>query len=628
MRLAELRRGWMLIIGVFLLFMLAGLFSAKNGRKTASRTTSGGTSWLSSNWLSFSQNTDTITKHPITTLMKDAKVAFTKHLARQSKTLPEAVAEYKSRYGRDPPRGFDHWWEFAKERDFKLVDEFDAIDEDLAPFWTLSGEELRRRTYLLGHLPSITLVRIQDGNVSDVPIDKAYVDTELGYRSRGFRELLENFLDKLPNMDLAINAKAEGRVLVPWEHLQFPNFTLQDTSDDMKRMLDGFTPDWEGLGGVWEAYRYTCPPGTPARQLYGSYRDPNVGKPNAHLGNSQVSDDPFAFVKSVDDESDFCENPWAHYAQGHFFSDWRTIPVLSPVFSPSKAKGFADIRIPSHYYLGPSASYTYAYDRVTEHVHVNEIDDMEVPWDRKRDIIFWRGATTGGGSTPPGFTPAYQRHRFVRMAHDSAASNVTIVHALPSRPDTFISTTVPAQEINNDIMDAAFVSAVGEYPGGEEELRKVHRFAASVPLGKHWSYKYLIDLDGMSYSARFMAFLASDSAVLKSTVYKEFFSDWIQPWLHYIPVSSTYSEIYNIHAYFSGPSASTMAAANVAVPRTADWEAVKQERDAQLRQIAKAGKQWKQTIGRRADMEVYVYRLCLEYARLNADDRDAMSFVL
>ena len=79
--------------------------------------------------------------------MEDAKDAFAKRLARQSKTLPEAVAEYKRRYGRDPPRGFDDWWAFTQENDFKLVDEFDAIVEDLAPFWELSGEELRRRTF-------------------------------------------------------------------------------------------------------------------------------------------------------------------------------------------------------------------------------------------------------------------------------------------------------------------------------------------------------------------------------------------------------------------------------------------------------------------------------------------------
>ena len=73
--------------------------------------------------------------------------------------------------------------------------------------------------------------------------------------------------------------------------------------------------------------------------------------------------------------------------------------------------------------------------------------------------------------------------------------------------------------------------------------------------------------------------------------------------LHYIPLSSSYAEIYNIHAYFSGPSVSTMDVANVTVRRMADWEAVKAERDTQLRQIARAGKQWKQTMGRTVDLE-------------------------
>jgi len=31
-------------------------------------------------------------------------------------------------------------------------------------------------------------------------------------------------------MDFPINALAEGRVLVPWEHRMYPNTTLQDTS--------------------------------------------------------------------------------------------------------------------------------------------------------------------------------------------------------------------------------------------------------------------------------------------------------------------------------------------------------------------------------------------------------------
>ena len=300
----------------------------------------------------------------------------------------------------------------------------------------------------MGHLPSIDLVRIQDGKVSAVSIDKGYADKELGHRSLGFRSLLAKFRDKVhaglgchPGNDVdsvcscptwtwrstqrqKVGFLSLGSICnSPTSHYKtllvctlriaclFAHIWAH--AGDLSTVLDGFTPDWRGQGNVWDAYRRTCPPGTPARRLYSSYRDSNIQKPKALLGKSQGSDEAFAFVKTVDDDYDFCENPWAHYSQGHFFSDWRTISVLSPVLSPSKPKGFADIRIPSHYYQGGSSRYTYAYDPVTR--GVKEIDDMEVPWDQKRDLIFWRGATTGGGSTPPGFTPTYQRHRYLSL---------------------------------------------------------------------------------------------------------------------------------------------------------------------------------------------------------------------
>ncbi|KAF8838709.1 glycosyltransferase family 90 protein [Paxillus ammoniavirescens] len=625
------RRRWIFLGCVFLSFMLAGFFA---GRRDHSSTdvdeSKSRTTWfsVSSKWLPFTRSTGpgVITEHPIPKLMADAEDKFRKLLEKQSKTLPEAVAEYKRRYRRDPPRGFDEWWQFAKDNNVKLVDEFDAIVEDLEPFWALSGEEMRRRAYQAGQLPSIDLVRIQDGEVIDVKIEKAFKDTERGHRSLGLRRLLEKIRRKLPNMDFPVNAKAEGRVLVPWAHQKYPNITLQDSSGGVTSMVGEFTPDWSDQGSVWDAYRRTCPPDTAARQLYSSYRNPNVDQPKALLGPSSGSRDRFFFAETVDDSFDFCQNPWAHYTQGHFFSDWRTIPVLYPVFSPAKARGFGDIRIPSHYYHGQNLRYTYGFD--PKNREPKEIDDMEVPWDEKSDEIFWRGATTGGGNTPPGFSPSYQRHRFLRMAHEGSSANYTVIHASPSIPGNFISTTVPAKDLNNNIMDVAFVSAVGNYPGGVGELMRFHRFADSVPLGEHWSYKYLLDLDGMGYSGRFMALMASDSVPIKSTVYKEYFTDWLQPWLHYIPLSSSYSEIYNIHAYFSGPSASTIEIANATSPTTNDWRARKKEGDDQLRRIARAGKQWKKTIGRTADMEAYVYRLCLEYGRLWADDRDAMSFVL
>ena len=117
----------------------------------------------------------------------------------------------------------------------------------------------------------------------------------------------------------------------------------------------------------------------------------------------------------------------------------------------------------------------------------------------------------------------------------SDKSNATRVVIFPdpaSSTSNYVAATVPLAKLNEEIMDAAFVKAVASesYPGGQEALERDHRFGETVPLGKHWTYKYLVDMDGMSYSGRFLSFLASDSVPLKSTVYEEYFSDWIQPW--------------------------------------------------------------------------------------------------
>jgi hypothetical protein len=103
-------------------------------------------SWASS---SLSQAPDTT--HPITAMMQEAQEKFRNLMSRQSKTLNQAVAEYKKRYGRPPPKGFDDWYKFATENNVKIIDEYDSLVKDLEPFWALSGEELRRRAIQVRH---------------------------------------------------------------------------------------------------------------------------------------------------------------------------------------------------------------------------------------------------------------------------------------------------------------------------------------------------------------------------------------------------------------------------------------------------------------------------------------------
>lgn len=87
-----------------------------------------------------------INEHPIPNLMDTAEDKYRAKLKKQSKTLVEAVTEYKRRYKRNPPKGFDEWWAFAETNGLKMVDEYDGLMSDLEPFWGLSGEEIRRRT--------------------------------------------------------------------------------------------------------------------------------------------------------------------------------------------------------------------------------------------------------------------------------------------------------------------------------------------------------------------------------------------------------------------------------------------------------------------------------------------------
>jgi hypothetical protein len=118
------------------------------------------------------------------------------------------------------------------------------------------------------------------------------------------------------------------------------------------------------------------------------------------------------------------------------------------------------------------------------------------------------------------------------MASSTSDFNRTIVFADPPTSTNYVYASVPIASLNQEIMDVAFVSSVGSdpYPGGLGQQVLDHRFDDAAILSDYWAHKYILDLDGMSYSGKFFAFLGSDSVVIKSSVYQEFFSDWIQPW--------------------------------------------------------------------------------------------------
>jgi len=155
-------------------------------------------------------------------------------------------------------------------------------------------------------------------------------------------------------------------------------------------------------------------------------------------------------------------------------------------------------------------------------------------------------------------------------------------------------------------MDAGFVSLIG--CGVLRTCRSLelgdYRKVPVDPPSVRRMFKMLIDVDGMGFSSRFLYLLGLGSAVVKNTIYVEYYSDWLTPWYHYLPLSDHYSEIWNLWAYFLGHKLKN------------DPSAHDRKGARQLQEIATQSDEWRSTVGRTIDMELYIWRLMLEWSRL------------
>jgi Glycosyl transferase family 90 len=135
-----------------------------------------------------------------------------------------------------------------------------------------------------------------------------------------------------------------------------------------------------------------------------------------------------------------------------------------------------------------------------------------------------------------------------------------------------------------------------------------------IHMGRQFDYKYLPDIDGNSFSGRYRAFVMSTSVPIKATIYREWHDSRLVAWKHFVPMDNRFGDFYGIMEYFLGFEG---AEGGKAVPG----------HDAAAEKIALTGKEWAERVLRKEDMQVYVLRLLLEYARICDDNRDMLGFV-
>lgn len=98
--------------------------------------------------------------------------------------------------------------------------------------------------------------------------------------------------------------------------------------------------------------------------------------------------------------------------------------------------------------------------------------------------------------------------------------------------------------------------------------------------------------------------MSSNSLVFKATIYPEWFTDRIQPWVHYVPIHVDYSDLYDAFVFFRGDLRGDG------------------NHDAFAKKIAMEGKKWVETYWRDEDATAYMFRLVLSCVHLRRDADD------
>ncbi|KLU90873.1 hypothetical protein MAPG_09398 [Magnaporthiopsis poae ATCC 64411] len=585
--------------------------------------------------------------HPIDRLMRDADARFDTMLSHESRSIGEAAARYRERRGRHPPPGFDVWYDYARANHAVVVEEFwDQIYHDLEPYWALDPRQIRKeaRNYEIA-------INVRNGSASS---------SSDWFWTLIWVNMLQHIEQLLPDMDIPLNAMDEPRIVTPWEQMNeymaeaaktrklfdpkvavktFESLPVDDHKPDRTAMAEA--KQWERSGSYWDIARRGCHPDSPARKtpsLSSFDHQPDIESINAapHMYRGFVSNTTLATSP--------CHQPDLRGLHGSFIEplSLASTKTLFPLFGGSKLGINNEILMPPPMYWSRD-----------DRFETGQGSAADTPWNTKDSRAFWRGVATGGQSRENNWR-GFQRHRFVamnnatqlRFAEDDKRKKTAAGkqnfdsssrgHSSQTlRPEPWAGNFAAPDEGYG--LAAQADGWLGEWTAGwsdtaftdlncrpeAEPHNQCHytspyfAIADGVALDAMFSHKYLPDVDGNSFSGRYLSFLRSTSLPVKATMFREWHDSRLVAWRHFVPMDPRMGDWHAIMEYFVGYAGQQ------------DGEGGRQAfgHDAQAEKMAMAGREWAARVLRREDMLVYVLRLLLEYARISDERRERMGFV-
>ncbi|KAJ5038563.1 hypothetical protein J3E74DRAFT_423544 [Bipolaris maydis] len=479
---------------------------------------------------------------------------------------------------------------FAVNRNSIVIDDYDNIEQDLAPFSSFNPDDLRLRTAtVLATRQAVGGIRIRDGNV------EVFENVEEAYRETmdSVAAMIQKFAEFLPDMDLAINLQDESRVAVPYERLQDALDNPQPYPvSDSTRSAKGFSADradkWLHINRVrTDPHFFENAQTKPVFETYGSIAcSPDSRARKERHWNTKTfchtctqDHSVGAFVSNWTLSADPCHQPDLANLHGMHLSPSNLMGThdIVPIFSQSRAPGFVDIRYPSPRYYADENKY--GFDEKSPDPHFAD----------KLDVLFWRGTTTEGATTY-GTWKGMLRQRLVHLLNNET-----------SRQPILLPKTDHSGHFEYMLKRTNDIKRLLETKTDTREFG----FADPIDLQQHWRYRYLFDTDGAAFSTRFIPFSPIKLSRLQSCPLSR---------MHFVPVDIRLHDLFSSLAYFGGYGVE---------------ERNKRMMEGHIKaaeKIARDGKVWTEKVLRKEDMEIYMFRLLLEWGRLTDDARTEVGF--
>ncbi|KAJ5135213.1 CAZyme family GT90 [Penicillium bovifimosum] len=551
-------------------------------------------------------------EHPIADLMGEANQKWLAYDSDRSMSFRQTVAKYRETHGRHPPPGFKEWYIFARKKNVRNVDDFQQITGDLRPFWAVPPAEIRQMAAKLQTSDGIAGLQIRNKKVVYSPIE--------GWRIETLRKSMKRIARYLPDMDIALNIMDQPRVMVSFEDNQeylrteaitrsLPIDAKDQFTSGMEHLYeadstvaDSVDPSWFSIAGkpYMDYAKESCDPSSPARSDNFTADDANRLYKSSSGG----------FISNFTAASDLCTvGPVLGDKHGFLFSASSNLITrkLIPVFSECKVSVNNDILFPANMYFLFDKRYTY-----------NSRHDYE--WDDKADSLLWRGVTSGGVQLADNWQQMH-RQRFVHITNSTEMRSETVSILSETSMGRYrnYSNFYP-DKFSSDHFDVGFTEALGCIPNCSF-YDNILTFKPAEAFSRQFKTKYLVDIDGHSFSGRWRAFLLSKSLGIKATIFREWHDSRLFAWRHFVPMDNRYDDLYGLMTYFLGvdPQTSPDDAFTISEPYI-------QSHDFEAKVLASQGREWAQHALRSEDLDIYLYLLLLEYGRIIDDNRDSIGY--